>query len=149
MSNRRASTSRDVHDIAMALQAVVWSLRRFGEHHLGPDPLPQSEFEVLRVIGEQPGVTMTDVARTLALQSSNVSVTVRKLVERGLVRRSADTLDRRAVRLSLTPLAASHKETVDAAWDDAVAAHLNTLPHDDAVLLAKAAPLLRGLADMA
>lgn len=149
MSTRRASTSRDVHDIAMALQALVWSLRRFGEHHAGLEPLPQSEFEVMRVIGEQPGVTMTDVARTLALQSSNVSVTVRKLVERGLVQRSTDALDRRAVRLSLTPLAAGHTKTIDAAWDDAVAAHVNTLHHDDVVLLAKAAPLLRGLADMA
>jgi len=148
MSSKRTPRNREVHDIAMALQAVVWSLRRFGEQRAGLEPLPQSEFEVMRVIGEQPGVTMTEVARTLALQSSNVSVTVRKLVDRGLVQRSADAMDRRAVRLSLTPLAAGHKKTIDAAWDHAVAEHLSSLAPEEVALLARAAPLVRGLADM-
>src|ERR1051325_9016900 len=55
MSADRALRDSEIHDIAMAIQAVVWSLRRFGERRVGLDPLPQSEVEVLRMVADHPG----------------------------------------------------------------------------------------------
>jgi DNA-binding MarR family transcriptional regulator len=140
--------TRDVRDIAVAVRTMVWSLRRFGERQVGLDPLPHSEFEVIRTVSDNPGITVSDVARMLALQPSNVSTTVRRLVERGLVERSADEHDRRASRLHLTAKAAEHKKRIDTVWVDGVRDQLARMSDEDAALLAAAAPLLARLASM-
>ncbi|TFV55500.1 MarR family transcriptional regulator [Mycobacterium sp. PS03-16] len=139
---------RDVDDIAAAVRTVVWSLRRFGEKQVGLEPLPHSEFEVVRTVSNHPGISVSDVARTLGLQASNVSTTVRRLVERGLLEREPDPLDRRATRLRLTPKAAQHKRSIDAVWDDAVRDQLGRMTDDEADLLVRAAPLFARLASM-
>ncbi|MBO0679580.1 MarR family transcriptional regulator [Mycolicibacterium sp. S2-37] len=143
-----AVSARDVRDIAAAVRTVVWSLRRFGERQVGLDPLPHSEFEVIRTVSDHPGVTVSDVARILALQPSNVSTTVRRLVERGLIERSPDAHDRRSIRLRLTAKAAEHKKRIDAVWADGVRGQLSTMTAQEAALLAEAAPLLQRLAAM-
>lgn len=145
---REVTETRDVRDIAVAVRTVVWSLRRFGERQVGLDPLPHSEFEVVRTVSENPGVTVSDVARMLALQPSNVSTTVRRLVERGLVERSPDEHDRRAIRLHLTAKAADHKKRIDAVWVDAVREQLTRMSDEESALIAEAAPLFARLASM-
>ena len=126
----------------------MWSLRRFGERQVGLDPLPHSEFEVVRTVSDHPGITVSDAARLLSLQPSNVSTTVRRLVERGLIERSPDTNDRRSIRLRLTTKAADHKKMIDAVWVDGVRDQLERMTDAEAALLADAAPLLKRLASM-
>lgn len=146
---REVVSPRDVRDIAVAVRTVVWSLRRFGERQVGLDPLPHSEFEVIRTVSDNPGITVSDVARTLALQPSNVSTTVRRLVERGLLERSPDDHDRRVIRLHLTAKATDHKKRIDAVWVDGVREQLAQLSDEEAALIAEAAPLFARLASMA
>lgn len=148
MTATRAPRDSEIRDIAMAIQAVVWSLRRFGERRVGLDPLPQSEFEVLRMVADKPGISVSEVARALALQPSNVSTTVRRLSERGLVTRSSDAKDRRSIRLQLTELALEHKALMDDAWARAIADRLSAMSREDAQLLVRAAPLIHQLAGM-
>ncbi|MCV7171029.1 MarR family transcriptional regulator [Mycobacterium manitobense] len=149
MTPRREDVSaRDVRDIAVAVRTVVWSLRRFGERQAGLEPLPHSEFEVLRTVSDHPDITVSDVARMVAVQPSNVSTTVRRLVDRGLVERSVDSLDRRSVRLRLTAEAAGHKRMIDAVWSDAVRDQLAEMTDAEADLLIKAAPVFQRLAAM-
>ncbi len=145
---RKALNRRDVHDTASAVRTVAWSLRRFGERQVGLEPLPHSEFEVIRTVSDHPGITVTEVARLLALQPSNVSTTVRRLGQRGLINRSSDPNDGRSIRLRLTAKAAKHKEMIDAVWEDGVRDQLAQMSDDDAELLIKAAPLFRRLATM-
>jgi DNA-binding MarR family transcriptional regulator len=141
--------ARDIRDIATAVRTVVWNLRRFGERQVGLAPLPHSEFEVIRTVSDNPEITVSEVARMLAIQPSNVSTTVRRLVEQGLIERSPDVRDRRSTRLRLTAKAATHKELIDAVWVDGVRAQLAQMSEEEAQILAKAAPLLQRLAGMA
>jgi DNA-binding MarR family transcriptional regulator len=131
------------------MRTVVWSLRRFGEQQVGLTPLPHSEFEVIRTVSDNPDITVSEIARLLALQPSNVSTTVRRLVERGLLEREADTHDRRSIRLRLTAKAVTHKKRIDAVWVDGVGDQLALMSDDEADLLARAAPLLLRLTAMA
>lgn len=139
---------RDVRDTAAAVRTLVWSLRRFGEKQVGLEPLPHSEFEVIRTVGDHPGISVSETAHLLALQPSNVSTTVRKLVERGLIDRAPDEHDRRCIRLRLTPKAAEHKKMIDAAWTDGVRQQFAQMTDEEVATLVKAGPLLQRLALM-
>lgn len=145
---RVPSPARDVRDIATAVRTLVWSLRRFGEKQVGLEPLPHSEFEVIRTVSDHPGISVSETAHVLALQPSNVSTTVRKLVERGLIDRAPDARDRRCIRLRLTAKAAEHKKMIDAAWAGGVGEQLAQMTDEEVAALIKAAPLLQRLASM-
>ncbi|MGW0045386.1 MarR family winged helix-turn-helix transcriptional regulator [Rhodococcus sp. NPDC003348] len=135
--------------LAQTARSLVWTLRRFGEQEAGLSRLPQSEIEVLRVLAERPGSTVSEIARLLGLQSSNVSTTVRHLVERGLVERRADPGDGRSHRLHQTPLAVRNNQRIDEMWTDGVRRLLADMSPEDAVKLVEAAPLLARLGSMA
>lgn len=143
-----AASSSEIRDIAATVRTLVWSLRRFGERQVGLEPLPHSEFEVIRTVSENPSVTVSEVARILGLQPSNVCTTVRRLVDRGLIDRVPDERDRRSIRLRLTAEAARHKRMIDAVWVGGVRDQLGRMSDDDVELLVRAAPLYRQLASM-
>lgn len=145
---RVPAREREIRDIAAAVQTMVWSLRRFGERQIGLDPLPHSEFELIRTISDNPSITVSDAARILGLQPSNVSTTVRRLVDRGLIERTPAAHDRRAIRLRLTAKAAKHKKMIESVWTDAVRSEVDQMTEEDVELLVKAAPLFRRLASM-
>ncbi|WP_233213610.1 MarR family winged helix-turn-helix transcriptional regulator [Mycobacterium hubeiense] len=115
---------------------------------VGLEPLPHSEFEVLRTVADNPAITVTDAARLLAQQPSNVSTTVRRLVQRGLVERIPDARDGRSIRLQLTGKAVEYKKLIDAFWVDAVRRQLSEMSDEEAALVAEAAPLFRRFASM-
>ncbi|WP_235625172.1 MarR family winged helix-turn-helix transcriptional regulator [Mycolicibacterium neworleansense] len=140
---------RDVRDTAAAVRTLVWSLRRFGEKQVGLEPLPHSEFEVIRTVGDHPGISVSETAQVLALQPSNVSTTVRKLVERGLIDRTPDDQDRRCIRLHLTARATEHKKLIDAAWTAGIREQFAQMTEEEVATLVKAGPLLQRLASMA
>lgn len=142
----RASESRV---IAENLSVVVWALRRYGERQSGLTPLPQSELEVLRTIGDNPGCTVSEVARLLQLQPSNVSTTVRHLMTRDLVVREVNPEDRRSARLHLSETAERHKQMITQAWVTALERELGTMTDHEVGVLVEAAPLLRRLTAIA
>lgn len=141
-------SAQELRDVAGALRTVVWSLRRYGERQAGLEQLPHSEFDVIRTVSNHAGITVSELARRLGLQSSNVSTTVRRLVERGLVERIPDEHDRRTIRLHPTSEAAQHKKLIDAVWVEGVRRQLSQFTEDEARLLVQAAPLIRKLAEM-
>ena len=75
----------ELRQIAVASHILSRTLRRTSEIQVGLEPLPGSEFDVLEFVGAHPGASVSDVARGLRLQTSNVSNTVRQLVQRGLL----------------------------------------------------------------
>jgi len=111
--------------------------------------LPPSEFDVVEYVGAHPGASVSDVARGLRLQTSNVSNVVRNLVNRGLLRRGTDSLDQRRVLLELTPKSSRHRELVQTAWASVLAGLLPALPAGDAELVVAAGPALVRLAELA
>lgn len=138
----------DVYALGVALHDLSWRMSRLNETRLGLEPLPLSEFEVLRFVGEHPAPSVTQVAQGLMMQPSNVSAAVRALVGRGLIERCPDEHDRRITRLQLTPLAIEHRQQMDAVWATALSAALAQLPPVDADALLAARTALRRLADV-
>ncbi len=148
MASGSPVSESDVIDIAREVRALVWSLRRFGERQSGLPALPHSELEVLRVVVSHEGTTVSDVARMLGLHSSNVSTTVRRLIDKGLLARDTDPGDRRSSRLHSTATARRHGEMIDDVWIDAIGRRLAAMSAEDAALLTRAAPLLAHLTSM-
>ena len=132
--------------LALALYEMSWRLTRFGPHRAGLAPLPASELAVLRVVVDHPGVSVSEVAGAVAMQSSNVSAAVRALIDRGLVSKSPREDDRRISVLHPTPQARADKLAIDDALSDGLAELLTELSTESASTLLAAAGSVHDLA---
>jgi DNA-binding MarR family transcriptional regulator len=147
--------TRDDRDAASSalgaeLSHVVARLRRVLRRSVRRgvvDPLAPAASEVLVFVAEHPGAGVTEVADGLRLAPNTVSTLVGQLVEAGLLKRTTDPADRRAVRLDTTGAArariaryrANRAATLDRALD-----RLDPAERD---LLSAAVPVMRCLGD--
>jgi DNA-binding MarR family transcriptional regulator len=110
--------------------------------------LPQSQVDVLRLLHEQPGLRVQQVAATLRLAPNTTSTLVQQLMRQGYIERHVDAADRRGAVLELTPAAYERL----AAWRDTRAAVLGrvleSLSPAERERLAAALPSLIRLADL-
>ena len=86
-----------------AVRAVVRALRintRAIELEIG---ISLAQLFVLQQVAHRPATSLNDLAERTATHQSSVSVVVRRLVDRGLVTRRADTADKRRIQIELTP----------------------------------------------
>ena len=140
----RLQTNRQ---LAVVLHDVAWLLpRTVGAAAALADPLPTSELEVMRLLARRPGLSVNEVARELGLRPNNVSVAVRNLEERGVLRRTSDGSDRRVVRLEPTADAMAARERRERSWGAQLADVLGRLPTADRTALTAAIPALQHLA---
>ncbi|QYN39295.1 MarR family transcriptional regulator [Pseudonocardia sp. DSM 110487] len=133
--------------LAEASHTLSRTLRRTGELEVGLEQLPASELDVLRFVVTHSGASVSEVARGLRLQTSNVSTTVRALVERGLLLRQSDPLDQRRSLLRASPLADEHRRLLGRAWSRSLASALAELAADDEAAIRAAVPALTRLAE--
>ncbi len=74
---------------------------------------------VVRMIGQVPGISATEIATALGMHPSTLTGIVKRLVAQGLIQRAADETDRRRARFQLTPAGLEvnreHRGTVEAA----------------------------------
>src|SRR5947208_14947262 len=97
-------------DLAVVLYDLAWLLpRTVGADDAKRDPIPPTELEIMKLLVRRPGLSVTEIARELALQPSNVSTAVRSLAERGMVERRAHASDARVARLPPTRAAVSNR----------------------------------------
>ncbi|MGY4647508.1 DNA-binding MarR family transcriptional regulator [Mycobacterium sp. URHB0021] len=97
----------DTHtDLAGQLFTVVGRFRRQLRRSTGRGfdtaGLTQSQGEMLRLVGRQPGISVREAAAELSLVPNTASTLVSKLAGDGLLIRTVDTDDRRVGRLRLT-----------------------------------------------
>jgi DNA-binding MarR family transcriptional regulator len=133
--------------LAEAAHTLSRTLRRTGELEVRLEQLPTSELDVLRFVVAHPGASVSKVARGLRLQTSNVSTTVRSLVERGLIVRQPDPLDQRRSLLRSSPLADEHRRLLGRAWSRSIGGALAELADDDVAAIRAAVPALTRLAE--
>ncbi|TWF80620.1 MarR family transcriptional regulator [Pseudonocardia hierapolitana] len=133
--------------LAEAAHTLSRTLRRTGELEVGLEQLPTSELDVLRFVVTHPAASVSEVARGLRLQTSNVSTTVRALVERGLLVRQPDPRDHRRSLLRSSPLADEHRRLLGRAWSRSIAGALAELEDGDAAAIRAAVPALTRLAE--
>lgn len=67
-----------------------------------PHGLTGPQFLALMLIGNNPGLTQTNLTRLIESDANTISALVRRLAERGLVIRAPHPRDRRAMQLTLT-----------------------------------------------
>jgi DNA-binding MarR family transcriptional regulator len=135
-------------DLATELFHVVGRFRRqLSRTGRGFDAtgLTQSQAELLRLVGRQPGISVREAATELGLVPNTASTLVSKLSADGLLIRTADTDDRRVGRLRLTEPAQHIADESRTARRAALAAVLDELDADQVESLASG---LKVLAEM-
>jgi DNA-binding MarR family transcriptional regulator len=136
-------------DLATELFDVVGrfkrQLRRSAGRSFDANGLTQSQVELLRLVGRQPGISVREAAEELGLVPNTASTLVTKLAADGLLIRSVDTDDRRVGRLRLTEPAQRIADESRAARRATLTAVLNEL---DAAQIERLEGGLRVLTEM-
>ncbi|MEV4570666.1 MarR family transcriptional regulator [Nonomuraea sp. NPDC049419] len=137
-------------DLPSAFAGVLLGLNRLIRRRLrqgltGPR-LRGAQVELLRLVADHPGISVSAAAKELYLAGNSVSTLVNQLSAAGLLYREVRSEDRRSARLLPTP----DGEARLRAWQERrtalVREHLARLPDEDRAALEAALPALRRLA---
>jgi len=112
------------------------------------ESLPMAQVELLQRLREQPGLRLNDLAARHRLANNTVSMLVRQLVAAGLVTRTIDPDDRRAVSLELTGSGQQMLTDWQTAHERRLAGALSRLPAADQRTISAALPALSRLVDV-
>ena len=127
------ATDPVVDDLLRALHRVI----RQSKRAIQDDTVDRAALIILSSLKENSAVRLSDLASDLCLDISTVSRQAKALEDRGLLTRSDDLDDRRAVRLELAP---AGRVVLDQAWERRnrwLAASLHDwTPEDRAALVA-------------
>lgn len=135
----------DVSEIASAVYDFLSALRRLMDRPNQKLSVSQSEIEVLHFISQHPGCGVSDIARLRFLRASNVSATVRRLINSGLVIRRANDQDRRAQDLFLSDEGIEMLNSVTDEWALLIARAAKRMDGRDLAKLRRGVPALRNL----
>ncbi len=133
--------------LGSAVHDLSWALRHAEPPAEDFEPLPPTEFQIIRFLDRRPSSSLGEVARALGLRQSNASAAVRGLIERGLVDKHQDDADRRVVRLTTTARSAGRREPIEASWADTLASALGDLDPGDVESIRAAVGPLSALAE--
>ncbi|WP_281882551.1 MarR family winged helix-turn-helix transcriptional regulator [Agromyces rhizosphaerae] len=103
----------------------------------------RSESDIMRIVMEIPGTTVTEIARAFGQHKSNTSTRVAALVDKGLLRKESAAADGREVRVFATPAAIENLEKYRDVW----AEELDPVTPEDAERLAATVETLAAIAD--
>jgi DNA-binding MarR family transcriptional regulator len=122
-------------DLAAELFATVGRFRRQARRSGGRPAigtgLPESQAELLRLVGRQPGISVRHAAAELGLAANTASTLVSRLSADGLLVRTVDPDDRRVGRLRLTDSAQRFADESRAARRAALGAALERLDPEE------------------
>lgn len=146
----REATVPEVTQLAEGLHRTLsklFSILRRGDHSAGAataGELTLAQLSILFALLDQGPIRMTDLAAHERVRTPTTTVAIRRLEKLGLVKRSRDPSDLRAVLVDITPRGlAVHRESL-ANRISALAAMLSKLSESDLDTLTKAlAPLER------
>lgn len=94
-------TSKDNHDnLFAALDRVMRQLRRRSgtQPHHG-----RAAFRILRILEKSPGITTSELAKTLDVRPASLNEKLAALEQEGLIRRMRNREDRRSFQVELLP----------------------------------------------
>jgi DNA-binding MarR family transcriptional regulator len=131
-------------ELSDLLMRAARTQRRRWRDALAPWDLSPHQARALRVVGERDGVRLTDLAEALHIAPRSATEVADGLQERGLVERTSDPGDRRAVILRPTDEGRRIRAEIDAARTADSAELFARLPAGERAALAR---ILRTLAD--
>lgn len=140
-------TEPQVRELASELQRVlskVYSVMRHTGRTSTSGDLTLAQLSILLTLLDEGPIRMTDLAAHERVRTPTTTVAIRRLEKLGLVKRSRDPSDLRAVLVDITPEGlAQHRESL-ASRRAHLAALLSKLNEDELEMLTKAiAPLER------
>jgi DNA-binding MarR family transcriptional regulator len=103
MTSAETADSKAIARSMNAVRSIVRALRintRAIELKMG---ISLAQLFVLQQLSERSAASLNELADRTATHQSSVSVVVRRLVERGLVSRTASAADKRRIEIELTP----------------------------------------------
>ncbi|GAA2243752.1 MarR family transcriptional regulator [Herbiconiux moechotypicola] len=111
--------------------------------HPGLIHVTRSEADIMRIIMEEPGTTVTEIARAFGQHKSNTSARIAALVEKGLAEKGTAEGDGREVRVYATKQAVANLAGYRRVW----AEHLAPLSSADDTRLQVAVEVLGEIAE--
>ncbi|NNJ12020.1 MarR family transcriptional regulator [Chloroflexales bacterium ZM16-3] len=93
--------------------------------------LSTSQYAALKLLDDSQGLRLTDIGVRLLLDKSTVTRLIDRLERRNLVRRLPEPLDRRVIRVVLTPQGASLRTAASDAHTRSLARRMKILSDDD------------------
>lgn len=136
----------DVLDIASAVYDFLSATRRLCERPIQKLGSSQSEIEVLHFVFNHPGSGVSEIARLRFLRPSNVSATVRRLINDGLLERRMNDKDKRAQNLYVTPDGEEVLGELSNHWATLIAQATSHMKAEDVSVLRKGVGALQELA---
>jgi DNA-binding MarR family transcriptional regulator len=124
-------------DLASTVGRFRRQLRRSADTGYESRHLPESQAELLRLVGRRPGISVSAAAAELGLVPNTASTLVSKLVSDGLLTRSIDSTDRRVCQLRLTAAAQQTMDASAAARRTLVSELLDELDDDEITALTR------------
>ena len=138
------SASAAETSLGVALLGVVARLNRLATQRT-PLPLPWAQARLLSTIEDQGSARISDLAALDHSSQPTMTMQVRRLEDAGLVTRTADPDDRRAVLIRITPQGSRTLTRVRADRAAVIDPHLARLDQADRETLAAAVEVLRRL----
>jgi DNA-binding MarR family transcriptional regulator len=99
----REAPSAQMMSVLNSLRRVVRAFRAVAQVAQDVIGISGAQHFVLERLAEAPALSLNDLAARTMTHKSSVSVVVKRLVERGFVRRRRSSADRRSIVLTLTP----------------------------------------------
>lgn len=141
------ATQGDVRAIASGIYDFLASTRRLGDRPSQHADISQSEMEVLHFVSRHPACGVSDIARLRFLRPSNVSATVRRLLDADMLIREHNTQDRRAQDLYVSEKGRAVLDQMNEHWGGIITRVVSEMDDADVSTLIKAMPALKALAD--
>ena len=134
-------------ELSTCLAGLHRTVRRHVRNRLHLEPLAGAQGDLLRLVVERPGISVSAAAKELRLAGNSVSTQVQQLSRLGYLSRETSPTDRRGAVLRATPAG----EERLARWADERAElferQLHRLSEEDLAALTAALPALRALMD--
>lgn len=134
-------------ELSANLAGLNRTVRRLVRTRLRLEPLAGAQGELLRLVAERPGISVSAAAKELRLAGNSVSTQVQHLSRLGYLTRETSPTDRRGAVLRAT---AAGEERLSRWADERAelfARQLRRLSEQDVQALAAALPALRALTD--
>jgi DNA-binding MarR family transcriptional regulator len=143
-------SEREPEQLPGDLVRLVWTLHRVLRQRQAPpsgQPVrPLAQVEVLRLVDDQPGISVREIATALSMQPNNVSTLVTQLIQDGFISRRVSSRDRRFVELHPTGKMTRAGNEVNESLNEAIADALRQLPPQAEQRISAALPELWELA---
>jgi DNA-binding MarR family transcriptional regulator len=134
-------------DLASSLAGLHRTVRRRVRSQLRMEPLAGAQGDLLRLVIEQPGISVTAAARELHLAGNSVSTQVQQLIRLGYLDRETSPTDRRGAVLRATAAGRARLDRWAGERAELFARQLGRLSAPEVAALAAALPALRALTE--